>query len=220
MRQGQVRTLSWEWVREVRLRVLGWQRHMRIWVGEAMSYHLMWFLYLRMWQSTESVSYTHLVYDAHHIGYCIVLIVGVFDCCFRSRKHLQYLSDFYIWIGYIVAITKLCLISNSCHIFSILSYIQVWFNIWHKSTNATDYLPVSYTHLDVYKRQVPVTENGTLTYTFRIQNYGSVAATNTTGGVITDTFAPVLNNLTAALNGTAWTAATDYTCLLYTSICV
>lgn len=58
---------------------------------------------------------------------------------------------------------------------------------------------------------VPVTENGTLTYTFRIQNYGSVAATNTTGVVITDTFAPVLNNLTAALNGTAWTAATDYT---------
>ena len=39
---------------------------------------------------------------------------------------------------------------------------------------------------------VPVTENGTLTYTFRIQNYGSVAATNTTGVVITDTFAPVL----------------------------
>ena len=31
------------------------------------------------------------------------------------------------------------------------------------------------------------------------------------GVVITDTFAPVLNNLTAALNGTAWTAATDYT---------
>ena len=58
---------------------------------------------------------------------------------------------------------------------------------------------------------VPVTENGTLTYTFRIQNYGSVAATNTTGVVITDTFAPVLNNLTVALNGTAWTAATDYT---------
>ena len=58
---------------------------------------------------------------------------------------------------------------------------------------------------------VPVTDNGTLTYTFRIQNYGSVAATNTTGVVITDTFAPVLNNLTAALNGTAWTAATDYT---------
>ena len=39
----------------------------------------------------------------------------------------------------------------------------------------------------------------------------SVAATNTTGVVITDTFAPVLNNLTAALNGTAWTATTDYT---------
>lgn len=58
---------------------------------------------------------------------------------------------------------------------------------------------------------VPVTENGTLTYTFTIQNYGSVAATEDTGVVITDTFLPVLSNLNAAFNSAAWTLGTDYT---------
>lgn len=58
---------------------------------------------------------------------------------------------------------------------------------------------------------VPVTENGTLTYTFTIQNYGSVAATEETGVVITDTFDPVLSNLTASFNNVAWTAPADYT---------
>ena len=77
--------------------------------------------------------------------------------------------------------------------------------------SVTNTATVSGTGITKSVSPVPVTENGTLTYTFRIQNYGSVAATNTTGVVITDTFAPVLNNLTAALNGTAWTAATDYT---------
>ncbi len=50
---------------------------------------------------------------------------------------------------------------------------------------------------------VPVTENGTLTYTFTIQNYGSVAATADTGVVITDTFDPILRNLTASYNNAA-----------------
>lgn len=58
---------------------------------------------------------------------------------------------------------------------------------------------------------VPVTENGTLTYTFTIQNYGAQAATADTGVVITDTFNPVLSNLTASFNNAAWTATTDYT---------
>ena len=58
---------------------------------------------------------------------------------------------------------------------------------------------------------VPVTENGTLTYTFTIQNYGSVAATADTGVVITDTFDPILRNLTASYNNAAWTETTDYT---------
>ena len=47
---------------------------------------------------------------------------------------------------------------------------------------------------------VPVTENGTLTYTFVIQNLGNTAATEETGVVITATF-----------NGTAWTEGADYT---------
>lgn len=58
---------------------------------------------------------------------------------------------------------------------------------------------------------VPVTENGTLTYTFLIQNTGNTAATATTAAVVTDTFNPILSDLTAAFNGTAWTAGTNYT---------
>ena len=58
---------------------------------------------------------------------------------------------------------------------------------------------------------VPVTENGTLTYTFVIQNLGNTAASEATGVIITDTFQPVLKNLTATFNGTAWTENTDYT---------
>lgn len=58
---------------------------------------------------------------------------------------------------------------------------------------------------------VPVTENGTLTYTFVIQNLGNTAATEETGVVITDTFNPVIKNLTATFNGTAWAEGTDYT---------
>ena len=58
---------------------------------------------------------------------------------------------------------------------------------------------------------VPVTENGTLTYTFLIQNSGNADANATTGVVVTDTFNPVLSNLTATFNGTALTAGTQYT---------
>ncbi len=58
---------------------------------------------------------------------------------------------------------------------------------------------------------VPVTENGTLTYTFLIQNIGNTAADAATNVVVTDTFDPILTNLTATFNGTAWTAGTNYT---------
>lgn len=58
---------------------------------------------------------------------------------------------------------------------------------------------------------VPVTENGTLTYTFLIQNIGNAAADAATNVVVTDTFDPILTNLTATFNGTAWTAGTNYT---------
>lgn len=58
---------------------------------------------------------------------------------------------------------------------------------------------------------VTVTENGQLTYTFVIENTGTLPATATDAVVVTDTFDPRLTNLTATLNGTALTAATDYT---------
>lgn len=56
-----------------------------------------------------------------------------------------------------------------------------------------------------------VTENGTVTYTFTIQNYGNTATSATDNVSVTDTFNPVLSNLSVAFNGTAWTPATDYT---------
>ena len=58
---------------------------------------------------------------------------------------------------------------------------------------------------------VPVTENGTLTYTFLIQNNGNTAAEEGTAAVITDEFDPILKNLTVSFNGTAWTEGVDYT---------
>lgn len=58
---------------------------------------------------------------------------------------------------------------------------------------------------------VPVTEHGTLTYTFLIQNSGSVAAAADAAVVVTDTFDPVLSNLTVAFNGTTWMETLDYT---------
>ncbi len=58
---------------------------------------------------------------------------------------------------------------------------------------------------------VPVTENGILTYTFGIQNSGSVPATAATGAMVTDTFDPILTNLTVSYNGNAWTEPTEYT---------
>lgn len=57
---------------------------------------------------------------------------------------------------------------------------------------------------------VPVTENGTLTYTFLIQNEGNAAADTAADVVITDLFDPILSNLTVTFNGTALSENTDY----------
>lgn len=56
-----------------------------------------------------------------------------------------------------------------------------------------------------------VTENGQLTYTFVIENTGNTAATAADSIVITDTFDPILNDISVTFNGTAWTAGTQYT---------
>lgn len=56
-----------------------------------------------------------------------------------------------------------------------------------------------------------VTENGTVTYTFTIQNYGNTATAAADNVSVTDNFDPVLSNLSVAFNGTAWTEGTEYT---------
>ena len=58
---------------------------------------------------------------------------------------------------------------------------------------------------------VPVTENGTLTYTFVIQNSGNTPAVATTDVVVTDDFDPILTNLTVSFNGTPWVEGVNYT---------
>jgi uncharacterized repeat protein (TIGR01451 family) len=57
---------------------------------------------------------------------------------------------------------------------------------------------------------VPVTENGTLTYTFVIQNYGNTAADEGDNVVLTDPFDPALQNITVTYNGTTWTEGVEY----------
>ena len=56
-----------------------------------------------------------------------------------------------------------------------------------------------------------VAENGRLTYTFTIQNTGNVPAAATDDVVLTDTFNPILSDLTVTLNGEVLTEGVDYT---------
>lgn len=56
-----------------------------------------------------------------------------------------------------------------------------------------------------------VTENGTLTYTFMIENSGSLAAEAGEQVVLSDTFNPRLSNLAVQLNGSVLTEGTQYT---------
>lgn len=58
---------------------------------------------------------------------------------------------------------------------------------------------------------VPVAENGRLTYTFVIENYGTRAAVATDNLVVTDQFDPILSDLSVSLDGAPWTAPAQYT---------
>lgn len=55
-----------------------------------------------------------------------------------------------------------------------------------------------------------VSENGQLTYTFTIQNFGNTAAVATDDLVISDTFDPILDPITVTYNGTQWTEGVEY----------
>lgn len=56
-----------------------------------------------------------------------------------------------------------------------------------------------------------VVDNERVTYTFIIQNAGNEAVLGTDDAVITDTFDPILSDLTVTFNGTAWTEGVQYT---------
>lgn len=58
---------------------------------------------------------------------------------------------------------------------------------------------------------VPVAENGTLTYTFELQNVGNTAVETTDTAVVSDTFDPVLTDISVTLDGATLTQGTDYT---------
>lgn len=56
-----------------------------------------------------------------------------------------------------------------------------------------------------------ITESGEITYTFLIRNTGNLSAGLAENVTITDTFLPVLNNITVTYNGTIWTEPANYT---------
>ncbi len=56
-----------------------------------------------------------------------------------------------------------------------------------------------------------VPENGVITYTFLIQNFGNAAADAADNVAITDVFNPILSDIVVTYNGTTWTAPTNYT---------
>ena len=68
-------------------------------------------------------------------------------------------------------------------------------------------------NLSIVKSVSPLTvsENGTLTYTFVIQNYGNTEAAVADNVVVTDTFNPILSGISVAYNGAAWTSPANYT---------
>ena len=56
-----------------------------------------------------------------------------------------------------------------------------------------------------------VNDDGTLTYTFIIQNTGNTEVVATDNVVVQDTFNPILNPIAVTYNGTAWTEDVEYT---------
>ena len=58
---------------------------------------------------------------------------------------------------------------------------------------------------------VPVAENGTVTYTFIIRNSGNAPADAAANVTLTDTFSPILTDLTVLLDGVALSEGSGYT---------
>ena len=80
-------------------------------------------------------------------------------------------------------------------------------------TASATVVPAQIADLTITKSVSPVsvTENGTLTYTFLIQNFGSEEASTDADVTVTDTLDPVLTSLTATLDGAPLALTTGYT---------
>jgi len=80
-------------------------------------------------------------------------------------------------------------------------------------TVAETVTPASEPELTITKsiEPVPVTENGVVTYTFVIQNYGNTPVVATDNASVSDLFDPILSNLAVSFNGAVWTEGADYT---------
>lgn len=72
--------------------------------------------------------------------------------------------------------------------------------------------PVTGPNLNITKSLCPLTvsENGTLTYTFTIQNTGNAEANISDAVTLTDNFNPILNNIVVTFNGTVWSSPSEY----------
>lgn len=80
--------------------------------------------------------------------------------------------------------------------------------------NATENVPAAVgAALSILKSisPVPVAENGEVTYTFRLQNNGNTAVTAADNAVVSDTFSPILSDITVTLDGTPLTEGAGYT---------
>lgn len=73
--------------------------------------------------------------------------------------------------------------------------------------------PVTAPDLSITKSVSPsvVAENGQITYTFLIENYGNTEASVSDNVIITDTFNPILTGITVTYNGSSWSAPGNYT---------
>ncbi len=57
---------------------------------------------------------------------------------------------------------------------------------------------------------VPVTQNGRVTYTFTILNFGNTPAVATDDAVLTDIFDPILTDIAVTFNGAGWAEGVNY----------
>ena len=82
------------------------------------------------------------------------------------------------------------------------------------SVTATETLPAETgAELQITKSISPaaVSAGDLLTYTFLIENTGNTSVTEADNVVLSDTFDPILTDITVTYNGTPWTVTTNYT---------